>query len=650
MHKRWLHLVLLIVVAAGVFFNTLHNDFHIDDHYQLVDNPGIQTLSRPWRHFVDLGTKSTLPTVGYRPFLPLTLSINYRLHKYSLPGYHLVNFIFHIIAGILVYFLCLELLTHWAQNKYEENTRRDIALVVSLLFTIHPVAGISVNYISSRDLILMQMFLLGSFLAYVRMRRLGMTPVRWAFVLFLFVCSMLSKQNGVTAPALILIFEFTLVKQRLNDIRAWARAIPFALVVLAYFAFSKFYLGSSSLESAISRSWSSSWTYPLTQAKVHLTHYFFNFFWPWSIRQSPYVEAAKSLFEPEVILGIIFILATLLVAWRMRRENPLLTFCILGYWTALAPTSSFISLHYLAEHYRPYPASHLFFLAFALVAVKFLKDKPLVLISAPFILYFAFASVWLNKNWKTEESLWTHSVKYGGTHIAHFSLAINLKNRRDPRVRAHLEQALRMSPNFAIVHIVLGLLMIDFGEPKGGLAHVLRAVHLSPNDGQTHFWLSHAYTRLGRHAEAAMSSAQAVLINPRNFKYQYKAARDAQRVGDYKGSLEYLEACEEILPGHGNTYFLRGFALQKIGNLDGAVKYYRMHLGLDPGNKQAEFNLAHALMTLGECQEAIGHFKRTLEIAPNYREVHLHLASCYEKIGNREEQEKHLALYSAVNR
>jgi len=651
MHKRWLHVILLIVVAAGVFFNTLNNDFHLDDYYRVVDNPGIQTLSKPWRHFVDPGTMSSLPRITqYRPLLPLTLSINFRLHKYSLPGYHLVNFIFHIIAGILVYFLCLELLTHWAKHKYEEKTRSDIALVVSLLFTIHPIAGIVVNYISSRDLILMQVFLLGSFLAYVRMRRLGMAPARWAFVLLLLAFSLLSKKNAVAAPALILIFEFTLARQRLNDIRAWARAIPFALVVLALFAFTKFFLGFSDFEKWPTFTWSSFWPYPLTQAKVHLTHYLFNFFWPWSIRQLPNVEATGKLFEPEVILGVIFILGTLIVAWRMRRENPLITFCILGYWTLLAPTSSFIPLYQPSVHYRPYPASPFFFLAIALVMVKFIKEKPLVLISAPFILYFAVASMLLNKTWKTGELLWAHSIKYGGHPLAHINFARSLNDRRDPRVREHFERALQMAPNYVLAHINLGLLMIDLGERDEGLAHVRRAVRLRPYWGQTHFWLSHAYTKLGMHAEAAGSSAQSAKIVSRNLRYQYKAALDAQRVGDYQGSLKHLEACEEILPGHSDTFFLRGFALQKIGNLDEAVKYYRMHLELDPGHKQVEFNLAHALMTQGECPEAIGHFIRTLELDPNYKEVHLHLARCYEKIGNREEQEKHLTLYNVATK
>ena len=194
MHVRLLHIILLIVIPTGVFFNTLHNDFQLDDFYRVVDNPGIQTLSRPWRHFSDPGTMSTLPRITqYRPLLPLSLSINFAIHKYSLPGYHMVNLLFHIMAGVLIYFLCIDLLTHWAQNTYTKKARGAIAIVASLLFTIHPVGGILINYVCSRDLILMQMFLLASFLFYVRMRRLGMSPLRWGFVLLFFLCSLVRK-------------------------------------------------------------------------------------------------------------------------------------------------------------------------------------------------------------------------------------------------------------------------------------------------------------------------------------------------------------------------------------------------------------------------------------------------------------------------
>lgn len=208
MSKRLLHISLIVIAAGIVFFNTFSNDFHTDDFYRVVDNPGIQTISSPFRHFVDPQTMSTLPRiVQYRPLLPLTLSINFWLHEYQLPGYHLVNLLIHIIAGIFVYLLCFELLKHWVQNEYTEKRQHNIAFISSLLFTIHPVSGILVNYICSRDLLLMQMFLLGSFLAYVRMRRLGMTSLRWVVVVLLFSFSMLSKTNGVAFPALIIIFD-----------------------------------------------------------------------------------------------------------------------------------------------------------------------------------------------------------------------------------------------------------------------------------------------------------------------------------------------------------------------------------------------------------------------------------------------------------
>lgn len=589
---------------------------------------------------------STIPRITqYRPFLPLTLSINYWLHEYQLPGYHLVNLLIQIIAGILVYFLCFELLNHWVRNEYTEKKQRNIAFISSLLFTIHPVSGILVNYICSRDLLLMQMFLMGSLLVYVRMRRLGMNLLRWAIAILLFSCSMLSKTNGVVFPFIILLFEFTLAKRKINDLKVWKSVIPFVAVVFAYFAFTGFYLGFSDIKQ-VTKIDSSPWTYSLTQARIHLSHYFFNFFWPWFIRQAPYVKAVDNIFDIGVLAGIIFIFTTVIVAYKIRKENPLLTFCIIAYWILLSPTSSFLPLHHLAVHYRPYPASPFFFLAVVFTMTTQLREKTLKVFLILLLLYFGAASWWQNATWKTENLLWSHSVRVGGEALAHLNLAMSFDDKKDPRVREHLEYALRMNPNYVLANIDLGLLLIDLGEKTEGLNLCKRAVALRSDRAQSHFWLSRAYTKLGMVVEASESSARAAKLQPRSLQCLYQAALDVQEIKDYKKSLIYLDACEKIQPGYKEVYFVKGFALQKTGNLNEAIKYYKMYLAIDPNHIQTYFNLAYALMDKGNYRKAIEYFNKTLLLNPNYREVHLHLANCYGKIGNLEEQAKQLKHYN----
>ncbi|NIQ00766.1 MAG: hypothetical protein GWM98_10520, partial [Nitrospinaceae bacterium] len=86
-----------------------------------------------------------------------------------------------------------------------------------------------------RDLLLMQLFLTASLLGYVRLRRRGGSLWGWMGVLLLFGLSLLSKQNAVAMPALILLYEWMIRKRPLRDGRAWLRAAPFAAGVAGFF-------------------------------------------------------------------------------------------------------------------------------------------------------------------------------------------------------------------------------------------------------------------------------------------------------------------------------------------------------------------------------------------------------------------------------
>jgi tetratricopeptide (TPR) repeat protein len=73
-------------------------------------------------------------------------------------------------------------------------------------------------------------------------------------------------------------------------------------------------------------------------------------------------------------------------------------------------------------------------------------------------------------------SLWQHSVKYGGSALAHMNL---------------------------------GLALIDLGQRSEGLTECLVAVSLDPNRAHTRYWMGKAYEKLGRPDEQAREAAKA---------------------------------------------------------------------------------------------------------------------------------------------
>ncbi|MBI5496284.1 MAG: tetratricopeptide repeat protein [Deltaproteobacteria bacterium] len=616
---------LLALVVGAVFANTLWNGFHLDDFYRVKDNPGIQQFSRPWVHFTDPRTMSTLERIAaYRPLLPLSLSVNYAIAGDSLPGYHLGNMLLHGVAAYVVYLLLLELLLFWC-GRFTPAHPRVVALGAALAFAVHPVSGILVNYICARDQALMQVFLGACLLAHVRMRRMGTTAGRWAAALGLLALALLSKTDGVVAPALIVVFEATLGGGGWLRPRTWAWALPSAGVVGAFFAFEKYVLGFSDF-STVMAGRGERWSYAFTQARLHLFHYLPNFAWPLPIRQDPQVPPATSLLEPGVLAGGLFILGSIGLAVALSRRAPPVAFLVLAYWIPMFPTSGVLPLHHLAVDYRPYPSSPFLFLLLGLGLARVRSGRRAGAVAAAALVWWAGCSVYLNTTWRSEASLWRYSVLHGGGPLAHLNLGMATADLAERR--ALLEKALEMAPGYILVEVNLGRARVAQGEVEEGLALLRTAVGRDPGGAQTRYWYAVTLSELGRTREAAAEARRAAELDGRNATYQHRAARELQVAGDYAGSLVFLERLEQVAPGYADAGFLRGFALQMTGKLEDAVAVYRRFLAAQPRHVQATFNLGHALMTLGRCDEAAPVFERTLALQPGYEAARLHLQTC----------------------
>jgi len=529
---------MLVLLTAATFANTLPNGFHLDDFYRLVENPAVRVVSPWWRHFVDVHTMATLPTItNYRPLLPLTLSLNYAIGGLHPAGYHIVNIALQAMAAILVYLLFVELLDQGSTVR--RNLRPRVALAAAAVFAVHPVSGIPVNYVTARDLLLMQVFMIGALLAYVRMRGSGSDTLRgWAAVLALYVLALLSKTGVVVLSGLVVAYEVAVRRESPLSPGVWLRTTPFVALAIAFFAYVSLVLNHSEIDVVRSNEYTPV-VYGATQLKLHLFRYMPNFVWPFPISQGPEVAVAGPL-DPAALAGAVFVLLTLSAAWLARRTLPVVTFCVLAYWALLIPEASIFPLWAVATDYRPYASSPFLYLSIAVVAAQFFSSRRALRVAAVVAVgWSAVTSVYLNTTWRTERSLWRHSVDHGGSALAYLNLGMSYT---DPEIRAtFLREAIRKAPNYILAHMNLGLALIELGRRGEGLTECLIAVSIDPYRAHTRYWMGKAYEKLGRPDEQSREAARAARLEPSNVEYAYYAGQSALARGDRIGARMLLE-------------------------------------------------------------------------------------------------------------
>ena len=184
----------VLVLSCGVYLNSLHNDFNLDDNAIIKENPLIRTLSNLPKIFVSNYWANTPYEKGvllYRPLVIATFAVDYALWGNNPFGFHLANLLINVANAALVLLLLAMLFG---------NQLRPLQLALAaLLFVFHPIHTEAVNMVVGRTELLATMFGLLTFIFYLRC---------WQKTAFLtFFLALLSKEIAVTIPIMIFLYE-----------------------------------------------------------------------------------------------------------------------------------------------------------------------------------------------------------------------------------------------------------------------------------------------------------------------------------------------------------------------------------------------------------------------------------------------------------
>ena len=345
------------VITCVAFLNSFGGRFVFDDVHEIERNPSIERLLPPWDAMF-VGNK--LPA---RPLPYLTFAIDHAIWGKKPFGYHFTNLLVHVIAALALFDLVrLTLLSPRLRGRWGDRAV-PLAMVIAMLWAVHPLQTQAVTYIYQRIESMTGMFCLLSLAAFARAAAAaqppgGAWPRSWlAGSVAAAAAAMASKESAVALPLLILAYDWFFVEPPAGE--SWPAALwrrwGFYLPLFATWAIIGLQLTmQGSLYQEFDKEALTPFTYALTQAGVIL-HYLRLAVWPvgqcfdyggW--------PAATSVGQVLPALAAILALLAVTVVGTVRRR-PWAAFGVL-FFLALAPTSSIMPIEAVANEHRMYLA------------------------------------------------------------------------------------------------------------------------------------------------------------------------------------------------------------------------------------------------------------------------------------------------------
>lgn len=417
---RWSWALLALLVVAA-FANTLGNDWHFDDHHSILENGAIRSLGNTPSFFTDVSTFSgrTPETGMYRPLLLVGYAATYALGGYSLPLWHAVQILLHLLCVLVVHRLFRSL-----------GASPPVAFLGAALFAVHPIQTQALNYLSSRSELQVSLFVGLSLVLSVEDHRVGS--------LLCLLLGLLTKSVAVVVPVLIVLWRLWLGPERDAPLRegvvgALRAVLPHLALVAAYLVLRKLIFGAvvapvqggeavtglrlfedSPLEAARHGMHGRSVaTNLLVQASV-LWLYLRLIVVPWGLSICHDVDVSPSLLAwptPAAVVGVLLLVGGLVL---LRRRQPLVSFGGLFFLALVAPTSV-VPLNLLANEHRVYLASAGLFLgaAAALEAVATRRSwdgRRLAVACGALLVACCVGSAMRNRTWSNDLSLWSDAA------------------------------------------------------------------------------------------------------------------------------------------------------------------------------------------------------------------------------------------------
>jgi tetratricopeptide (TPR) repeat protein len=514
---------------------------------------------------------------------------------YNVVGYHIVNFLFHLLATLALFLI----IRYIFQKKINvEGMDPTLAgLFAGLFFGLHTINTETVVYISSRSASMTAMFYFLAFYGYLKATdQDGIKAWPLLFSTLSYAGGLLTKENAITFPAILFLYEWTLNNVGLRQMFEKKTALllarkwwPSALMSLLYLGYRNILIGENLLNYVVSKGG--------TQASPHLTsqlatqarvwiYYIREWLLPTGLSIDKPFSVSYKFTEPKVAISILIIFTIAAVALYVRKRHPLVTFGVLFCMTTLLP-ETVIRLNVVLNDHRLYlpglGATLILTYLCSILYVRFRKDggiyeKVFVSLMVLVLFFMGIGTLKRNAAFATEETMWKDVILKDKNSVRGYNnLGIYYEqNKQFDKALRHYQKTIQLAPMFPNPYINIGNVYHKQKKYDQAERYMKRAIELDPRSALANYNLGNILREAKKRDVAIKAYTRALELNPR-----------------------YIEAANNLA----NIYFGKKEYNQ-------AIKYYEQALFIDPTFAMSFYNIALSHTNLGNFEEALESYNK----------------------------------------
>ena len=621
--------LVLILLAALPYLNTLANGLVYDDRQQILENPYVHNFRYLGRVF-DSNVWSFQGAQGvsnyYRPLMTLAYLLCYKTFGQLAFGFHLMNLVLHVAIVLLVFLVTERLFAN-----------RLLVLIAAGLFALHPIHTESVAWVAGITDLELSFFFLLTLLLYLRLTDTNTgsenVPSWLSYVLMVlaYCLALLSKEQALVLPALAVVYEhFYRSGRSVVPFRRKLRLyLPLCVTAVAYVVFRRLALGSFA-PATVRRAMP--WSGVLLNSVALSGAYLRKLVWPTHLTAFYVFHESRSLRDPRVLAGLLALALAAGLFVRLWRYARPLSFAFPWMATTLAPALNvrWMPAQVFAERYLYLPSIGFCWLVGWAVAKLWRKAQSEPRSASKLLLrqgvalglvvvgcLCAILTVERNRDWRTDEVLYRRTLEtQPDAQLIHTNLGVVYSDQGD-WAAAEREWTLAMGPGrpYSPTLNNLGLLRKNQKRYSEAADLFAQAIHSQPKYMDPHRHLAEMYAEMGRVADADREFRQAVTLAPLATNARNSYGHFLLQQGRISEAREQFARSAEA-DDNWEAYDNLGDLDLAAGDPQKARADYQAALALNQIDNHADFGLAMIDERQGRIADALREYRAGLETDP----------------------------------